>query len=241
MLLLIYRLIVHPNTSRAHIFAQSFISCGGVEALLVLLQREAKSGDNNIFNSYNVPQNVFLWNGGSDSKSTSSDLDLKTASSEVNCKDHEIQSVEHHEPTSHEADTELGSTSKWFLLKNQFLKNLGGIDFPNIADNVQNNIYNIDNGDGILIGIVHVLGALVASGHLKFASPTAKPKLPSGFLSTANGEGNTMFEDRVSLLLFALEKAFQAAPRKLMTRNGYRALISAVVWCSLGSLWITDM
>ncbi|KAG8059986.1 hypothetical protein GUJ93_ZPchr0002g23183 [Zizania palustris] len=229
VLLLIYRLIVHPNISRAHMFAQSFISRGGVEALLVLLQREAKYGDDNIFYGCNVPQNPVLWSGGSDSKSTISDLDLKTTTSETNHKDHEIQSVEHHEQTCHEGSSEPGLSSKWCLLKNQFLKNLGGIDFPHLADNVQNNIYNIDNGDGILVGIVHVLGALVASGHLKLVSPTAKSKLPSSFLTSSNGEGNSMFEDRVSLLLFALQKAFQAAPRRLMTRNVYRALISAVI------------
>lgn len=204
-------------------FAQLFISRGGVEALLVLLQREAKSGSNNIFNSCDVPQNAAMWNGGSQSKSTSS---------EANCT-HEIQSADSHEPPSHDANSELESTSKWCLLKSQFLKNLHGMDIPSITDNVQNNVYNIDNGDGVLVGIVHVLGALVALGHLKFASPIAKPKLLSGFLTTANGEGNTMFEDRISLLLFALQKAFQAAPRRLMTRNVYRSLISAVVWCSL--------
>jgi hypothetical protein len=240
VLLLMYRLIVHPNSTRAHMYAQSFSSRGGVEALLVLLQREAKSGNNNIFNSCDVPQNAAMWNGGSQSKSTNSDSLLKPASSEANCN-HESPSVDSHEPPSHDAKSELESASKWRLLKNQFLKNLSGMDIPSITDNVQNNVYNIDNGDGVLVGIVHILGALVASGHLKFASPIAKPKLPSGFLTTANGEGNTMFEDRVSLLLFALQKAFQAAPRRLMTRNVYRSLISAVVCCSLTDLWIMDM
>lgn len=40
--------MVQPNTSRAETFAQSFISCGGVEALLVLLQRETKTGNRNV-------------------------------------------------------------------------------------------------------------------------------------------------------------------------------------------------
>ncbi|XP_044420246.1 BEACH domain-containing protein C2 isoform X2 [Triticum aestivum] len=228
VLLLIYRLIVHPNSTRAHMYAQSFISRGGVEALLVLLQREAKSGNNNTFNNYDVPQNAAKWNGSSQSKSTNSRSLLKPASSEANCN-RETPSVDSHESPSHDGNSEPVSTSKWRLLKNQFLKNRSGMDLPSITDNVQNNVYNIDNGDGVLVGIVHILGALVASGHLKFASLIAKPKLPSGFLTTANGEGNTMFEDRVSLLLFALQKAFQAAPRRLMTRNVYRSLISAVI------------
>lgn len=228
MLLLIYRLIAHPNTSRANLFAQSFISRGVVEALLVLLQREAKTGDNHIFYSCKVQQNAASWNVSS--KLTNKDLELKVASGEENCKDHQIQLVQHNESTSHETGTGFEATSKWCLLKGQFLKNLGGIDVPDISDSVQNSVYNIDNGDGVLVGIVHVLGALVASGHLTFTSSTMRPKLPSGFLTTSNGEGNTMFEDRVSLLLFALQKAFQAAPRRLMTRNVYRALISSVVW-----------
>nr|TKW40771.1 hypothetical protein SEVIR_1G267900v2 [Setaria viridis] len=227
VLLLIYRLIAHPNTSRANMFAQSFISRGVVEALLVLLQREAKSGDSNIFHSSNVPQNAASWNGSSNL--TNKDLELKIANGEESCKDHQIQSVQHQEPTSHETGSGHESTSKWCLLKGQFLNNLGGIDVPNISDNVQNSVYNIDGGDGVLVGIVHVLGALVASGHLTFTSSTVRPKLPSGFLTTCNGEGNTMFEDRVSLLLFALQKAFQAAPKRLMTRNVYRALISSVI------------
>ncbi|KAF8765456.1 hypothetical protein HU200_008602 [Digitaria exilis] len=227
VLLLIYRLIAHPNTSRANLFAQSFISRGVVEALLVLLQREAKSGDNHIFYSCKVQQNAASWNGSS--KLTNKDLELKAASDEENSKDHQIQSVHHNEPTSHETGTGLESISKWCLLKGQFLKNLGGIDVLNISDNVQNSVYNIDNGDGVLVGIVRVLGALVASGHLTFTSSTMRPKLPSGFLTTSNGEGNTMFEDRVSLLLFSLQKAFQSAPRRLMTRNVYRAFISSVI------------
>ncbi|KAF8768696.1 hypothetical protein HU200_007253 [Digitaria exilis] len=227
VLLLIYRLIAHPNASRANLFAQSFISRGVVEALLVLLQREAKSGDNHIFYSCKVQQNAASWNGSS--KLTNKDLELKAASDEENSKDHQIQSVQHNEPTSHETGTGLESISKWCLLKGQFLKNLGGIDVLNISDNVQNSVYNIDNGDGVLVGIVHVLGALVASGHLTFTSSTVRPKLPSGFLTTSNGEGNTMFEDRVSLLLFSLQKAFQSAPSRLMTRNVYRVFISSVI------------
>jgi hypothetical protein len=239
VLLLIYRLIAHPNISRAHMFAQCFISRGGVEALLVLLQREAKSGDTNTFYSSNETEYTALWNESCNSASM--DLNLTVASSEANFKDHGIWSVEHHEATSHEASTEVESTSKWCILKSQFLKNLGGIDAQHIFDNVENNIYNIDNGDGVLVGIVHILGVLFASGHLTVASPTARPKLPSGFLTTSNGEGNTMFEDKVSLLLFALQKAFQAAPRRLMTRNVYRAIISSVVWCFSGALWVEDI
>ncbi|KAH0980410.1 hypothetical protein GBA52_007587 [Prunus armeniaca] len=49
---LIYRLVVQPNASRAQTFAEAFIDCGGIETLLVLLQREAKAGD------YSIPESM---------------------------------------------------------------------------------------------------------------------------------------------------------------------------------------
>ncbi|CAI9263490.1 unnamed protein product [Lactuca saligna] len=36
-----------------------------------------------------------------------------------------------------------------------------------------------------------------------------------------------MFEDKVSLLRYALQRAFQAAPNRLMTKNTYLALLGA--------------
>ncbi|TXG62849.1 hypothetical protein EZV62_009843 [Acer yangbiense] len=45
---LIYRLVVQPNTARAQTFAEAFISSGGIESLLVLLQKEAKAGDHSV-------------------------------------------------------------------------------------------------------------------------------------------------------------------------------------------------
>ncbi|KAL0379627.1 UNVERIFIED_CONTAM: BEACH domain-containing protein C2 [Sesamum angustifolium] len=45
---LIYRLVVQPNVSRAQTFAEAFISSGGIETLLVLVQRETKAGDHDV-------------------------------------------------------------------------------------------------------------------------------------------------------------------------------------------------
>ncbi|VAH35372.1 unnamed protein product [Triticum turgidum subsp. durum] len=235
LLHLIYRLIVQPNISRANMFAQSFISSGGVEALLVLLQREAKAGNNHILdNSANLSECYVVSNEGSDAKATTG---------EGYYQDDESQLAEQHESIVHE-DTEQeaaktnGASFKMLGAKigrkisnseNQLVKNLGGINFSITADNVRNNVYNVDKGDGIVVGIIRILGALVASGHLKFASSPSNPNLPDGLLTTVHDEGNTMSEDRVSLLLFALQKAFQAAPRRLMTANVYMALISAAI------------
>uniref|UniRef100_A0A453CP38 DUF4704 domain-containing protein n=1 Tax=Aegilops tauschii subsp. strangulata TaxID=200361 RepID=A0A453CP38_AEGTS len=235
LLHLIYRLIVQPNISRANMFAQSFISSGGVEALLVLLQREAKAGNNHILdNSANLSECDVVSNEGSDAKAMTG---------EGYYQDDESQLAEQHESIVHE-DTEQeaaktnGASFKMLGAKigrkisnseNQLIKNLGGINFSITADNVRNNVYNVDKSDGIVVGIIRILGALVASGHLKFASSSSNPNLPDGLLTTVHDEGNTMSEDRVSLLLFALQKAFQAAPRRLMTANVYMALISAAI------------
>ncbi|RRT67812.1 hypothetical protein B296_00035169 [Ensete ventricosum] len=109
--------------------------------------------------------------------------------------------------------------------ENQLVKNLGGISFSITADSARNNVYNIDDGDGIVVGILSLLGALVTNGHLKIVSNTTTT--PSGNILSTGPEGGTMFDDKVSLLLFALQKAFQAAPRKLMTTNVYTALLGA--------------
>ncbi|KAM0901342.1 hypothetical protein ACQ4PT_020040 [Festuca glaucescens] len=237
LLHLIYRLIVQPNISRANMFAQSFISSGGVEALLVLLQREAKAGNNHILDNPGATLSEFDVRSNGDS-------DTRAASGEVYQQDDEIQSAEQHESIVHEEDAGQEATStnsasfkmlganigrKISNSENQLLKNLGGINFSITADNVRNNVYNVDKGDGTVVGIIHILGALVASGHLKFASSASNPNLPGGLLTTVHQEGNTTLEDRVSLLLFALQKAFQAAPRRLMTANVYMALISAAI------------
>lgn len=241
MLHLIYRLIVQPNISRANLFSQSFITNGGVEALLVLLQREAKAGNKNMldhsganFSENNVPKD-----GSSNRKADSAD---------TRCQVDETQSAERHETVFHEETAEHEATNSNVMLdsnigskvpgsENGLLKNLGGISFSITSDNVRNNVYNVDKGDGIVVGIIHILGALVGSGHLKFDSGAVSPNIPGGNQTALNEEGNALSEDRVSLLLFALQKAFQAAPRRLMTANVYMALISAAV-CSFSECYI---
>jgi hypothetical protein len=236
---LIYRLNVQPNISRANLFSQSFITSGGVEALLVLLQREAKVGNKNILDHSSASENNVPKDGSSNRKADSAD---------TSCQVDENQSAERHETVFHEEAIEHEATNAKDMLdsnigskvpgsENGLLKNLGGISFSITSDNVRNNVYNVDKGDGIVVGIIHILGALIGSGHLKFDSGAGSANIPGGSQTTLNEEGNTMSEDRVSLLLFALQKAFQAAPRRLMTANVYMALISAVV-CSFSECYI---
>ncbi|XP_038973687.1 BEACH domain-containing protein C2-like isoform X2 [Phoenix dactylifera] len=231
----IYRLVVQPNTSRAHTFAQSFISCGGIETLLVLLQREAKAGNHNILDNSSV----------SAADNASADVSrMATTGGEPKSQDDELESPEQKEYGSQEEITKFGSLNTnngsfkvsmgtniermMSASDNQLLKNLGGISFSISPDSARNNVYNIDNGDGIVVGIITLLGALVSSGHLKNNSNAATQSPSSNILSIVGPEeGSTMFEDRVALLLFALQKAFQAAPQRLMTTNVYMAILAA--------------
>lgn len=233
---LIYRLVVQPNTSRAHTFADAFISSGGIETLLVLLQREVKAGDRSVLESP-------IKNAESPPVQES-ELDSFCGVSEVNQGDNEA-SLEEKERVSYEIDCEPESISiggrKLFvstgthiermasLSENPFLKNLGGISFSISADNARNNVYNVDKSDGIVVGIIGLLGALVSSGHLKLGSSTPADMTSNIVVNELHEGGGTMFNDKVSLLLFALQKAFQAAPNRLMTSNVYTALLGASI------------
>lgn len=234
---LMYRLVVQPNTCRAYTFAESFISCGGIETLLVLLQREAKAGNHSISESSSrkVAENVLVQRSGHE-----------TSTCKENQDDH-VESLGEREYVSHEEGSQLQSSSTGdssiivslgtnigrtpSSSENQLIRNLGGISFSITADSARNNVYNVDNGDGIVVGIINLLGALLTSGQLKFSSNVASLHLPSNMPS--NGlpdEGSVIFSDKISLVLFALQKAFQAAPQRLMTDNVYMALLGAAVW-----------
>ena len=49
-------------------------------------------------------------------------------------------------------------------------RNLGGIGLSITADSAKNNFRNIDSGDGIVVGIIGVIGALISGDHLKLSS-----------------------------------------------------------------------
>ncbi|KAK1266110.1 hypothetical protein QJS04_geneDACA000442 [Acorus gramineus] len=230
---LIYRLVVQPNTLRAQMFAQSFISSGGIEALLVLLQREAKAGNHNV-----------LEIASNKSSQTASTLEssMKTISSEDgNSEPHEEKETMSEEEGSQFLSSNIINTLAPVSLttniertpsssENQLLRNVGGISFSISAESARNNIHNVDDGDGIIVGIISLLGALVTSGHLKLGSNAIASPLSSNILGTGlTEEGGTMFEDKISLLLFALQKAFQAAPQRLMTANVYTTLLGAAI------------
>ncbi|XP_071717887.1 BEACH domain-containing protein C2-like [Rutidosis leptorrhynchoides] len=208
---LLYRLVVQPNTSRAQMFSEAFISCGGIETLLVLLQREAKSGDDDITESSSVNNLESLTSP--QSKSNADDYDISNNDNE---------DVISHEPHTRSIVNTIGRRSS--ISESQLKKILGGINFSISADNARNNVYNIDKRDGIVVAIIGLFGVLVNSGHLKSGSHT--PNLTHNIHSLLEG-GGSMFEDKVSLLRYALQKAFHAAPNRLMTSNTYMALMGA--------------
>ncbi|MCI30385.1 hypothetical protein A2U01_0051594, partial [Trifolium medium] len=115
-------------------------------------------------------------------------------------------------------------------------KNLGGISLSISADSARRNVYNIDKSDGVVVGIIGLVGALVASGQLRFVSRSGPDTTSNLYGVGLHDRGGTMFEDKVSLLLYALQKAFQAAPNRLMTNNVYTALLAASVWLTSSSI-----
>lgn len=278
---------MQPNTSRALTFAQSFISSGGIEALLFLLQREAKTGNDNVTETPILNNIEILLNDdsglttiskeceGLDEQVELSELEerasheeecerdplttynarnrgseVETSKSEDRAVKDQLESPEQREPGSHNRSPESepepepsisGNNSTNVSLRtnierltsisdNQLLKSLGGITFSINADSARNNVYNIDSGDGIVVGIIKLLGALVTSGHLQFSLNSASSTVPSKTVNSGLAEDDIpMSGDKVSLLLFALQKALEAAPNRLMTANVYMALLGATV------------
>lgn len=228
---LMYRLVVQPNMSRAQTFSDAFLSGGGIETLLVLLQREVKTGDCDDLST--VDHNVT--NASAQEAELDTEAHCLMGSSEVGetgyTKERETGVNAMESVLFNGAGATISSRSTiekmQSIPENAFLKNLGGISFSISAENARNNAYNVDKSDEIVLGIINLLGSLVSSGYLKFGTH-APPDVTNNLLGLLEG-GGTMFDDKVSLLLFALQKAFQAAPNRLMTSRVYTALLGASV------------
>ncbi|KAM1262483.1 hypothetical protein ACFX13_028272 [Malus domestica] len=230
---LIYRLVVQPNKSRAQTFAEAFIDSGGIETLLVLLQREAKAGDYTIPESMTKDDEILFVQGPEPVSNTDAyeqvQDDESSEGNDLNLHEKIGESTPNRgsSPLAVSPDLKIGRTTS--AAESTFTKNLGGIALSISADNARNNVYNIDKSDGVLVGIIGLLGALVASGYLKFGSRASSDMANTLLGSALNDGGGTMFEDKVSLLLFALQKAFQAAPNRLLTSNVYTTLLGASI------------
>lgn len=228
---------MQPNTSRAHTFAEAFIACGGIETLLVLLQREVKAGDVPDPEAITTHETSFVQESSVDSGDGVSERIL----------DDDAVSVEEEklvpEKDGQSESPEIGGVRRFgsassgvriertlSISEHSFVKNLGGISLLITADSARNNVYNVDKRDGIVVGIIGLVGALVASGHLKFDSFSPSDATTNILGSGLPDGGSSMFDDKISLLLYALQKTFQAAPNKLMTNNVYTALMGASVY-----------
>nr|XP_028964867.1 BEACH domain-containing protein C2-like isoform X3 [Malus domestica] len=214
-------------------FAEAFIDSGGIETLLVLLQREAKAGDYTIPDSMTKEDENFSVQGPEPDSNT--DVyeqvqdDEPSEGNELNLHEKIGESTPGRgsSPVAVSPDLKIGRMTS--AAESTFTKNLGGIALSIGADNARNNVYNIDKSDGVLVGIISLLGAVVASGYLKFGSRASLDMANTVLGSALNDGGGTMFEDKVSLLLFALQKAIQAAPNRLLTSNVYTALLGASI------------
>ncbi|XP_057852146.2 BEACH domain-containing protein C2 isoform X2 [Cryptomeria japonica] len=245
---LIYRLVVQPNTSRATMFAETFIYCGGIEMLLALLQKEAVAGEGTVLecsrkkNMRNIERKQSDHMGGILTVEGKQDGYLSRSNSECTKEniindqvEDELKQIGVKSSGSDQSSTKaIGSadSQKMSSAKESFTgRSVGGISFSITADSARNNFNNVDSGDGVVVGIVSLLGALVAGGQLKFSSSTTSvaplPGVHSG--STLSDEINYSSSASNSLLLFALQKAFQAAPQRLMTNTVYAALLGAVI------------
>ncbi|KAI4356836.1 hypothetical protein L6164_000823 [Bauhinia variegata] len=232
---LFYRLVVQPNKSRADTFAEAFLTCGGIETLLVLLQREAKAGDSESMSDTSVPESILKFHNLRKTQPDSSN-EIKERSKDIERSDEKIETVSKDNAQDSEPIDSGSSPIASFPEQNVErmssvsevpVKDLGGISLSISADNARKNVYNFDKSDSIVSGIIGLVNALVVSEHLKFGS-RAGPDTTSHILGIAlHDGGGTMFDDKVTLLFYAFQKVFQAAPNRLMTNNVYTALLAA--------------
>ncbi|CAL9245584.1 unnamed protein product [Arabidopsis halleri] len=233
---LMFRLVVQPNAAKAQTFAEAFITSGGIETLLVLLQREAKTGEDDVADSVakgetNVPtyhSEQSHHNGPGllkqlDSVPQDNESDPHTHADNVGSLK-ETESVQ--QEKAHGSATVICDSDSVTISNSMKAGRISSVSETPFNNNARN---NVDDRDRVMVGIIRLIGALISKGHLKF-SVGAKSDVMSNLMgSDFHENGGTMFDDKVALLLFALLKAFQAAPNKLMTDNVYTTLLGASV------------
>ncbi|CAM6090221.1 unnamed protein product [Calypogeia fissa] len=256
---LIYRLVVQPNSSRASVFAETLLSCGVVEMLFLLLKREADAGET-YAGVTSSDDSVTASRLRSESHAKSSGLD--------NSGDHKKDGEESNFPKDVatgvpvvELDASSSPSRKSIEVNPQTLaemsrswfpslrmdgagerkyagRNLGGISLSISADSASNNFRNMGTGDGIMVGIVSLVGALIAGGFLKLVSFSSAAALSPGTSSlgpASSIEGLGIAVGIGTWMMYAIRNAFQAAPKRLLTDNVYSVILFAVVRLEMGT------
>lgn len=249
---------MQPNTSKAAAFAETLLASGGVEMLLSLLRRETEFEEALSSASSNSGPNLKTSQDGSDdlvvpdeevhNGNVENIVGTDSQGSKIAGEPEELPSprsppVLHIHKAVIDDDTQLPLPTKTVLSvarsrsaahKSRAGGNLGGIELSISADRVRNKFRNMDFSDGIMVGIVSLFGSLVSGGHLKVMRfGTAASQLPTTSAASGNnvaGEGPAgVASAAVVWLLYALERAFQASPRRLLTVSVYAALLPAVI------------
>ena len=111
---------------------------------------------------------------------------------------------------------------------------VGGISLSISADSARTNFRMLDRGDGTLVGLLTLLGALVDLGAVKLCSPyaLAHHSAGPGTPGADRGQGGGQSGHGGALgawLVFGLQRAFQLAPKRLLTDRVYGAMLAAVL------------
>ncbi|KAK8965183.1 hypothetical protein KSP40_PGU007303 [Platanthera guangdongensis] len=228
---LIYRLVVQPNSTKADVYAQSFISCGGIDTLIFLLQRETQIKDDD-----RLPvEPAFLVETTYEKGGNEENLEEQGTDFE------RVESFKQNKTDSRKEHMECGLSKngngfKYFLEKDT--KSACTLD-SQLSNAIQSSNLSVNSGsipiinlhsgndDGITVGIIKLLGAILSSSYLKVGHNSSLSSLPNKI--PTGGLYSVISSDKVALLLFAFQKALQAAPCRLMTTNTYMALLYAVI------------
>ncbi|KAL2621191.1 hypothetical protein R1flu_001396 [Riccia fluitans] len=263
---LIYRLVVQPNAGRAALFAETLLSSGAVEMLLILLQREADlhespAGVLTVWDSASntpvaTPQSsksdsgvsLSQNDGCSDISSTSEDLTSRQGQSldlPSGLPPIKVRSSVSSKSLSSKLKTRFPSIRLDLVGQKKYAgRNLGGISLSISADTARNNFRNVDSGDGIMVGVVSLIGALISGGFLKLVSFSSAATFASG---KGSGENTSIGEVGIGIavgigtwMMYALRQAFEATPKRLLTDNVYSVILHAVVRLEMGSMASQD-
>lgn len=250
MLQLIYRLVVQPKSTKADTFASMFLENGGVEMLLFLLRKEESEvqGSTTLAGSKStkfvheskehvrveeealhsgVPMNVSNDCHGSTRVEELEDLPRPISLSPPSNTDINEQSPL---PTQ-----KIISIVRSLSAGNKAppAGDTGDISLSASADTVDNRLRNEDSCDGIMVGVVSLIAGLFSGGHLKVMSSGLETSVllsSTGSREMLSAYGSPgVAASAVVWLLYALQKAFQAAPKKLLTESVYAALLPGVI------------